>query len=360
MAKPLQSEERGLPMNIRFAQFGVLDTGTQSKTSTIISLTINLLLAFVLFVIGAAATKTIDKNRMLTELTEPVIKKKVEPVKPRIVPPKPKLPDVVMVEQPRIILPKIKLPELPKQPIVKMDLPKPILAPPAPKQVVAMAAPKVVSLAHPQAASVVNNDAHPSPVRLGNTTSPLNNLKGPSVSKVNLGAGMPGMNSANSGNGPAATKINLGNGSPGGTSIRGNGVIAVAGIPHGVPGAAPNGTGRVAGQVNLGQATAPSMPKAATLSTVVQRTTPKVLYKPRPEYTAEARQLRIEGVVTLRIRVQTSGSVEVLSVVNGLGHGLDESAKRAIEATKFQPATDVSGQPIPWDGVVNVTFQLAG
>jgi periplasmic protein TonB len=29
-------------------------------------------------------------------------------------------------------------------------------------------------------------------------------------------------------------------------------------------------------------------------------------------------------------------------------------------ATKFEPATDAAGQPISWDGVVTVTFQLAG
>jgi len=29
-------------------------------------------------------------------------------------------------------------------------------------------------------------------------------------------------------------------------------------------------------------------------------------------------------------------------------------------ATKFEPATDASGTPITWDGIVNVTFQLAG
>jgi TonB family protein len=93
---------------------------------------------------------------------------------------------------------------------------------------------------------------------------------------------------------------------------------------------------------------------------VVQRTSPKVLYKPKPDYTAEARQLHIEGTVTLRIRVLPDGSVEVMAVQSGLGHGLDESAKRAIMATRFEPATDASGHPIAWDGIVNVAFELAG
>lgn len=366
MALPLRSEERGQPISVQFAQFGVLDDGSQSKVSTIVSLVVNVLLALVIIIVGAATKKTIDlNNKKLTELTEPVVAKKVEPVKPKFIPPPPKPPPVldlpkVEVQLPRILPPPVKPPDAPKQPVVKMDTPKPVLAPVAAKQVVAMAAPKVVSLSHPQAASVVNNDAHPSAVRLGNTTSPLNNLKGPSVSKINLGAGMPGMNSANTGNGPASTKINLGNGSPGGTSIHGNGVIQAVGIPHGVVGGTGTGTNRSAGQVNLGQATPPPMPKPAGPVAVMQRTSPKVSYKPKPEYTAEARQLHIEGTVTLRIRVMPNGAVVVLGIINGLGHGLDESAKRAIMSTKFEPATDASGNPIAWDGIVNVAFQLAG
>jgi TonB family protein len=87
---------------------------------------------------------------------------------------------------------------------------------------------------------------------------------------------------------------------------------------------------------------------------------PKVIYKPKPEYTAEAIQKHVEGVVSLHIRILPNGSVEVLSVTKPLGYGLDDSAKRVAMAMKFEPATDASGAPIAWEGVVNVTFQLAG
>jgi TonB family protein len=86
----------------------------------------------------------------------------------------------------------------------------------------------------------------------------------------------------------------------------------------------------------------------------------KLTSKPKPEYTEEARQLHIEGVVTLRVRVQSNGSIEILNVINGLGHGLDESAKRAVMATRFEPATDGLGHAVASDVIVNVTFQLAG
>ncbi len=346
---------------MQFAHFGVLDTGGQSKASTATSLAINFVIAFVVIVIGAATRQTIETNKKLTVLTEPVLKK-VEPVKPKVVPPKPKLPEIVKVEPPKIRVPQIKAPEMPKQPVVKMEAPKPVLLPAPPKQVIAMAAPKVVNLGRPQAASVVNNDPHPSAVRLGNPDSPVPNLHGPAVASVNLARGMPGMNAANTGGGPPATKVNLGNGSPEGTSIKGNGVVAVAGIPHGVPGGTGplNSTGRVAGQVNLGQTEPPPAPKPATLATTNPGKAVKVISKPKPEYTAEARQNHIEGVVTIHIRVMANGAVEVVGVTKPLGYGLDESARRAILATKFEPATDASGRPVTWDGLVNVTFQLAG
>lgn len=361
MATPLQSVELGKPKDVQFAHFGVLDSGSQSKPSLFVSVMVNVAVLFVFIIISAAAKKSIDNRKLLTELTEPVIPKKVEPVKPKFVPPPPKpilqIVPKVEVQLPRIVI--VKMPDMPKPPEVKMDAPKPVIAPPAPTRVIAMAAPQTVNLAaKPQAASVVNNDAHPSAVRLGNSSSPVGNMKGPGIATVNLARGMPGMNSANTGNGPRSTKVVLGNGSPGGTSIKGNSVVAVVGIPHGVPGA--TGTSQVASQVNLGQVVPPPMPKPAAPVAVVQRTEPKVLYKPKPEYTAEARQLHIEGVITLHIRVLQNGSVVVLNVINDLGHGLADSAKRAILATKFDPATDTSGQPIVWDGIVNVTFQLAG
>jgi TonB family protein len=347
---------------MQFAHFGVLDVGTQSKASTVTSLTLNVAIACVVIIISAATAKrTIEKNRLLTNLVAPIPAQKPEPVKPKVVPPKPKLPEpeIAKVEPPKIVVPQVKLPEIPKQPVVKMDTPKPVIAPPAPQQIVAKAAPVAVSLAHPEAASVVNNDAHPSAVRLGNSTSPLNNLHGPSVASVNLAAGMPGMNSANTGNGPAATRVSLGNGSPESTSTKGNGVVAVAGIPHGVPGA--TGTGRVAGQqVNLGQAPPPPAAKPVATTALAVVRVPKVIYKPKPEYTAEAIQKHVEGVVSLHIRVLPNGTVEVLSVTKPLGYGLDDSARRVASSMKFEPATDAAGSPVVWDGVVNVTFQLAG
>ncbi len=347
---------------MQFAHFGVLDAGAQSKGSMLVSLLVNSLAGLVIIVLSAAAAKqAIQKNRMLTELIIPVVQKKAEPVKPKVLPPRPKLPEIAKVEEPKIVIPRIKPPDLPKPPpIVKMTEVKPIIAPVAPKRVIAMAAPVAVSLARPQAASVPNNDPHPSAVRLGNPTSPLNNLKGPAVSSVNLAAGMPGMNAANTGNGPRASTVVLGNGSPGSTTIKGNGVVAVAGIPHGVPNGTGTGHTPSGQQVSLGQAPPPPAPKAAVAADVHGGSSPTLIFKPKPAYPEEARQAHIQGVVTVHIRVLPTGQVEVLGLANKLGHGLDEAAMQAAEGTKFKPATDASGRAIVWEGYVQIAFQLAG
>jgi periplasmic protein TonB len=364
MAKPLTSEEPGQPKSMQFAHFGVLNDGAQSKTSTMTAVAINVLLAFVIVVVGAATKKTIDNREKLTELTAPIPIKKIEPIKPKVIPPKPppKLPEIPKVElqTPKIIVPPVqKMIEPPKP--VKMEEPKPVVMPAPPKIVVAQAAPKVVNLAATPPA-LANNSAHPSAVALGSPNNPLPAPTTAGPSRIDLGnKGVAGMPSSNTGLGKP-TPVNIaGSGTPGGSN-RGTGTQAVQGVKLGVPGGTGplNSTGRIAGPVNLAVATPPPSLKPQAPTTAVQRTAPKVVYKPKPDYTPEAIQMHLEGTVTVHIHVLPNGTVEVVGVTNSLGHGLDESAKRAAAATRFEPATDASGHPIEWDGFVNVSFQLAG
>jgi TonB family protein len=82
------------------------------------------------------------------------------------------------------------------------------------------------------------------------------------------------------------------------------------------------------------------------------------VFKPRPAYTPEARQLRIEGEVLLDVTFAASGDIRVVKVVRGLGHGLDESAQRAAQQIRFNPAKR-DGQPYDSDAVVHIVFALA-
>lgn len=84
----------------------------------------------------------------------------------------------------------------------------------------------------------------------------------------------------------------------------------------------------------------------------------EILAKPNPAYTDEARRLGIEGEVVLRVLFAASGRVEVLSLVRGLGHGLDERAAEAARRIRFRPALE-QGRPVDFAALVHMTFQLA-
>jgi TonB family protein len=68
--------------------------------------------------------------------------------------------------------------------------------------------------------------------------------------------------------------------------------------------------------------------------------------------------LRIEGEVLLEVVLQASGRLQVVRVVRGLGHGLDDSAVRAAEQIHFKPAQR-DGQPADSTAVLHIVFQLA-
>jgi protein TonB len=366
MAKPLRSEESA-PQNMQFAHFGVLNDGSQSKASLFTSVTLNILLALVAIIIGAAAKKTIDTRHKLTELTVPLPIKKPEPppIKLKIIPKLPPPPVVAKVEPPKIKIPEVKMPDVPKPPVVKMVQQVPVITPAPPKLVQPPPAPRVVNLAQARPAAVVNNAPHPTAVALGSTTNPIAPSDRPSTTAINLGnKGMAGMPASNNGMGAASKVVNLGSGSAGSQNMNGrdNAAAGVVGVKLGVTGGTGpmNSSGRTPGVVNLGQNAPPPMPKPSGPASATVKAGPKVIFKPRPEYTAEAIKLHIEGTVSVRLRVSSSGAVQVLGVTSDLGHGLGDSAIRAVQSTRFQPATDATGRPIDWEGIVNVAFQLAG
>jgi TonB family protein len=103
---------------------------------------------------------------------------------------------------------------------------------------------------------------------------------------------------------------------------------------------------------------------ATTAGPTVQRaaaaplTTPvEILSKPKPLYTQEARDLKLEGQVSLEVVFLANGTIRIVRVVHGLGHGLDEAAKQAAQAVRFKPATR-AGVAVDSDATINITFQL--
>lgn len=64
---------------------------------------------------------------------------------------------------------------------------------------------------------------------------------------------------------------------------------------------------------------------------------PRPLTLPRPSFTDAARAAGIEGRVRLRVHVAADGSIANVEVLEGLGHGLDEAAERAVREARFEP-----------------------
>jgi len=81
----------------------------------------------------------------------------------------------------------------------------------------------------------------------------------------------------------------------------------------------------------------------------------EILDKPKPEYTDEARALKLEGEVILKVNFKANGQIEVLGVTHGLGHGLDESAIRAAQKIKYKPAIS-NGQAVDFPATVHIEF----
>lgn len=150
-----------------------------------------------------------------------------------------------------------------------------------------------------------------------------------------------------------------GNGTGGDKGARG--IVPSTGFGNGtaIPasGSGKKGTVVAGGFGNAADSTA-AAPKKKEAATGPADTAPQIQDKPRPEYTAEGRNLKVEGDVRLDVVFLSNGTVRVNRVVSGLGHGLDDSATRAAQQIKFKPALK-DGQPVDFPAVIRIEFRLA-
>jgi protein TonB len=84
----------------------------------------------------------------------------------------------------------------------------------------------------------------------------------------------------------------------------------------------------------------------------------EILFKPRPDYTEEARRAHIEGNVVLEVLFTGSGNLRVLRVVSSLGYGLEQKAIDAAGKIRFRPA-GADGHPIDTVATIRISFQMA-
>jgi len=149
-----------------------------------------------------------------------------------------------------------------------------------------------------------------------------------------------------------------GNGTGGAKGVRGT--VASTGFGNGVAnppeGGGKHGTVQSGGFADQSVVTEGPKKKAASADTGTASVT--ILEKPRPEYTAEGRNLKIEGDVALDVVFLANGTVQVKGVVSGLGHGLDEAAAHAAQQIKFKPAKR-DGETVDFPARVRIEFRLA-
>ena len=86
-------------------------------------------------------------------------------------------------------------------------------------------------------------------------------------------------------------------------------------------------------------------------------TAPVLVSKAEPGYSQEARTMKFQGTVVLRIVVGEDGVPESISVVRQLGSGLDERAVEAVRQWRFKPGTK-DGVPVRVSAQVEVNFRL--
>jgi TonB family protein len=154
-----------------------------------------------------------------------------------------------------------------------------------------------------------------------------------------------------------------GSGNGTGGSHGSKGVVASTGFGSGVATGESSGVSGSRGTVRQGgfgdaDVVTTSQAKVKSAEAVVKTLPAEITFKPRPVYTDEGRQLKIEGEVLLDVVFTATGQIRVVKVVRGLGHGLDESAVHAAEKIQFKPALK-DGQPADFEAVLHIVFQLA-
>lgn len=84
---------------------------------------------------------------------------------------------------------------------------------------------------------------------------------------------------------------------------------------------------------------------------------PRPIYSPEPEFSEEARRVKLQGEVTLLATIGADGLPRNIRVVRSLGMGLDEKALDTVKTWRFEPAK-MNGRPVAVQMNIIVNFHL--
>jgi TonB family protein len=348
----------GTPYTPGRTNFGLLPEPERSPASFFTSLVINGLIVLIAIYLGSQVKKLVqhkyEETVLILPTTPPPPPKVKLPEPPKITPPQP--PKVeVKLETPKMNMPKPEPKPEPKPvemeakvnlPVVKAAKPAVVLAP-QPKAALTAAMPAQNNLAKASTApvhlgetfGVTPNPNATRPATVAAIGNPYGGLQGPAVAPHGV-VGSTG----------------IGDGVKSGSNAGMVGKVASAGLPGGTGTANTGVTGKVASAGVPTSIVASAPVKQMTAAPAV--TSIEVLSKPPVQYTSEARQLHIEGDVVLRVTFTAAGQVVVQGITRGLGHGLDEEARRVAQQIRFRPATR-NGQAVDSTTTIRITFQLA-
>jgi len=340
--------------------FGLLPEPEGRSASFITSTVVNMMILSLVLVIGTTVKRVIEQHKYeQTELIFPTTPPPQVKVK---VPPAPKLPDTPKPVELKLQPPKIAMPRIEPKPVLKpIEMEAKLTAPaikaarpsiilaPQPKAALTAAAPAQVPQAKPstqqvhfgQLFGVTPNPNASRPATVAAIGNPYGGMNGPAVAPRGV-VGSAG----------------IGNGTRSGSNAGVVGKVASAGVPGGT-GTAPAGNAYGGGKVaSVGIPVMAKVEAPQQMAVMPASTNLEVLSKPPVQYTSEARQLKVQGDVVLRVTFTASGQVLVQGLVHGLGHGLDDEARRVAQMIRFRPATR-NGQAVDLTTNITITFQLA-
>ncbi len=346
-------------------------TSERTWRSYIGSIIVHTILILLVLTVTIPVIHPVRKRSDTVTLIAPVLREykvKTTPPRIRVTPPitvarvvpkvePPKLPDIVRpkpVPQKPVILaaaPEIKV-QAPQPLAVKPDLP-------------AVPKPAVQTGVFQQAAELAKNMPAPQHLEVGGFGDPrgvtpsAESRPGPTLAKIGAfdaptGGGTQG-GGGHSQEGVKQSSFGSVAAGPSGTGRVQEGVKQSAFGAAGVGGAG----NQVAGTVKtsgFNDSAAPQARKQAASSSPAM-TPVEIISKPRPAYTQEARGLKLEGQVSLEVVFLSTGSIRVVRVLHGLGHGLDEAAQQAAQQVRFKPAMR-GGVPVDTNATISITFEL--
>ncbi len=320
--------------------FGLLPEPERRPASFLASTACNAVLLALVFYVGMTAKRVIEQHRYeQTVLVFPI----TPPPLPKLKIPPPPRTSAQTIATMKLQPPKIAMPKIEPRPDVspihmetKVEVPLVKAVHPA---IVLAAQPKPALAAAPAQLRQAKSSA--APVHLGEIFGVTPNASATRPATIAaIGSPYGGMNGPASAPRGIVGSTGIGNSTHPGYSSGGGGGkfgrVASAGIPGMIPGSA----------------------SVAHTATTPDSTSLEIIAKPAVQYTSEARQLKIQGNVILRVTFTAAGQVVVHGLLQGLGHGLDEEARRVAQQIRFRPATR-NGQVMDITTNITITFQIA-